>query len=131
MKSAIDKLVRMVGQLVQSVEVQILFYGVEHHGDAGDVLITFEKGQRFAFGCAGDGSVLVMQSRKEIGDAPGFTTTYRTISNLGGELKNVACKNNTICLQISNSVLVLANRDDDMEIALNGELLPEEVYSRG
>ncbi|MCG8554811.1 MAG: hypothetical protein MJD61_05910 [Proteobacteria bacterium] len=131
MKNAVDRLQRSVGQLVQSVALQVVFFGLEQQGEAGELLLSFESGLRFTFGCAGDGSVLVTTFDGEIGDAPHTSTTWRPISEATGQLEKVFVKDSSIRLQIDGTLLAITNDDDQMKVTLKGEALPKEVYQRG
>ncbi|MGH7960656.1 MAG: hypothetical protein ACRERD_02380 [Candidatus Binatia bacterium] len=123
MKRGADQLLRMVGNTVQSLMVEIMFFGLEQRGKIGEVSIAFEAGPRFTFGCAGDGSILVTRSHKQIADAPHTITVWRTLSGVRGELREALAEPNSLRLRIGDATLVLVNNDDEMEVTVNGESL--------
>ena len=131
MKNAVDRLQRSVGQLVQSVALQVVFFGIEQKGEPGELLLSLKSGLRFTFGCAGDGSVLVTTFDGEIGDAPHTFTTWRPISEANGQLEKVLVNDSSIHLQIGGNRLAITNDDDQIMVTLKGEALPKEVYQRG
>jgi hypothetical protein len=129
MKPGLELLRRMVGRLVQAATLNVWFFGDEQNGVAGDVSLALEDGRVLVFGCAGDGSVLITRGGKESRDAPNMTSIQQRIPCLRGELGVVESGDTWLRIQIGERTLHLTNFDDQLDVFVDGEGLPKEVYS--
>lgn len=130
MSKRIERLRREVGQNVRSVVVKILFYQSEKEGDVGNVLITFESGSVFVFGCAGDGGIFAIRPKGAKGNAPDIATVSRIIPGLNGILQEVTEDQETLKLVIARKVLLLTNVDDELHVTIDGAELSDEYRMR-
>lgn len=130
MRDTFEKFKRMVSGIVRFVAVHVIFFGAERQGEAGQVSITFADGTRFEFECAGDGSILVILCGKSIQDAPNITTICRRIPEISGQLREAVREGNQIRIKIDETILILTNNDDQMDIVLNGKQPSADFYSR-
>lgn len=130
MKNDVEKFHRSIGKIVTSVAANVLFYRVETEGHLSSVSITFAGGNSFTMGCAGDGSIFIVQSPDRNGDAPGFITERRTVESIGGELRGVTVVQNGLRLAIGEQEVILVNQDDELLFLVDGKFLPAQVFMR-
>ena len=120
----------MIGQTVDSVAVELIFFGLEQEGEAGDVLVKFVSGSTFAFMCAGDGSVEVKAQATSVAPAPHTVTIERPVPRIRGTLRSVRKGVHDFELRIGDETLGLTNSDDQFEIFVNGQRLNSDFCRR-
>ncbi len=125
-----EELRKLTGKPIENVSMKVLFWGDDHEGEAVDVSVSFAGGRRYFFGCAGDGSILITQRRKQMGDAPNTNSEWRTLPNLQGELQEVGFGSTWLRLRIDDRILLITNDDDEISIAADGKSLCRDFYRR-
>lgn len=130
MSSGVNALQRFVGAQVESVTLNIVFYGADQRGDLGEGSLHLSDGQIFRFGCAGDGSVLVVSSEEPLGQAPGTEIIVRTVTNAKGLLEHVEVEESSVRLRVGGRELRFVNMDDELEVEVDGATIPEDYFGR-
>jgi len=132
MRNDAERLCNAIGQDITSVAAEVLFYGVEPEGYLNAVLVDFADSSQFVMGCAGDGSVSVTRFRGNKGCAPGFFAEWRTVGDLGGQLKlrGVSILPHALRLQIGQHEMLLINDDDELAFTVNGKALSPQIFRR-
>ncbi|MCC6742426.1 MAG: hypothetical protein IT175_01070 [Acidobacteria bacterium] len=121
MTDAAETLSSLVGSPIVRVVVQVLFYGVERLGAWGDMFLVFGNGRVVAFGCAGDGTILVSEVPEPARCAPPHTTIdLRELAGLSGQMDGFDEKGSRLTLAFQGGTLELVNEDDELLFRIDG-----------
>ncbi|MFN8828811.1 MAG: hypothetical protein ACK50Q_01060 [Labrys sp. (in: a-proteobacteria)] len=130
MRSDIQEFKELIGKVVVSIKIRLLFYKQEPFGYLAGVQVLMDDGREFELGCAGDGSVHAFLIGHNYGDAPDFFTVRRYIDHVKGIVCSIVSEGSDLTIQIENRSIKISNIDDEIAVLIDGAELSRSLLAR-
>ena len=126
----LKKLGSSCGATVKRVCLEIYYNVDDISGEIFTIGIELSNGLSVRFGCAGDGSVLIIKGQcSSSRPADGEEIQVRELVSMANSvLEEVEIFPSKLKLRLSTGMLEVKNADDALELAYNGERIREEDF---
>ena len=129
MKRSFINVDSLIGKEVEKFFVIVEFYRDERTGAVSEALILLRNGSSLAFGCGGDGEVLITSVVSEIVGTDEISLVRRELEGVNGRISSIERGGGRLSLHVGDEYVQIINSDDEVVISVNNERV--EATRRG